>query len=102
MSHDDSEGHLFRFLVQSQGRYSVTGVPGYHDSAEWGEPWSIEVRAWDLKSAARKAAERGMIGWDQEPRNALAVAARMVADYRAEQGKTVPPWLHNLANTKGA
>lgn len=58
------DGHTFRFSMTSRGSYGVVGQEG-HTDAEWftEEPWTLEVRAWNLTDALRKAAELPMSAW---------------------------------------
>jgi len=57
------DGHLWHFTVSSRCSFGVVGQPGKTDSDWWGEPWSIEVRAWNLPDALRKAAELPLTAW---------------------------------------
>lgn len=54
---DDPEyGHTFRIEVTSRGSYSVVGVEGHTDSRDFGPPFTVDVRAWNLPDALRTAA----------------------------------------------
>jgi hypothetical protein len=59
-----SEGHLFRFTVSSRGVGRVVGDPTWSEANWWSEPWTLEVRAFNLKDALLKAALAGMGAWD--------------------------------------
>lgn len=50
------EGHTFRFSWSSRGSYGVVGVEGHTDAGYWDEGATVEVRAWSLAEALRKAA----------------------------------------------
>lgn len=60
-------GHTFRFTVEVRGS---SGILNEHESTPhtdepffMGEPWTLEVRAWSLVAALRKAADAGMLSW---------------------------------------
>lgn len=69
-SDSPEDGHTFRITVVSRGSYAVEGVPGHKD-AEWLEddPFEIEVRAWDLKTALLKAVCRPLHEWLPEEKD---------------------------------
>lgn len=63
------DGHTFRFTVQSRGSSRIwpegKGPGPYTDDPEFmGEPWTLEVRAWNLHDALRLAAEQPLNAWD--------------------------------------
>jgi hypothetical protein len=63
-SGDARLGHQFHFQVMVQGAYR--GTDGfYHDGAEpvEYEPFTLTVRAWDLPTACRRAAETPLADW---------------------------------------
>ncbi len=56
-------GHLFRISVTGTMSFRVVGEP-HHADADWeSEPWTVEVRAWSLPEAMRKAAELPLTAW---------------------------------------
>lgn len=62
MPEGPADGHTFRFAVTSRGSYRVEDGP--HFDADWGDPeWTLEVRAWSLNKALRKAAELPLTAW---------------------------------------
>jgi hypothetical protein len=51
------DGHTFRFTYESRGSYTVTGDATYRDAQEFdGIIHTVDVRAWSLRDAFRKAA----------------------------------------------
>lgn len=49
-------GHTFRVSVTCRGSYGVVGVEGHTDEPEFtGPPMTVEVRAWNLSDALRRA-----------------------------------------------
>jgi hypothetical protein len=61
------DGHTFRLEAHSRGSYGVVGQEG-HTDADWlGEPpLTVEVRAWNLKDALRKALGLSLADWSRE------------------------------------
>ena len=82
------DGHTWRFTASARGSYSVVGGPK-HDADWWSEPWIIEVRAWSLPEALRRAAELPLTAWsmpveDEYPDEELdPEAVRIVAEESA-------------------
>lgn len=70
---DDPEaGHTFRIEAHSRGSYAVVtedGTTSPHTDAEWmpETPFVIEVRAWSLSDAMRKAAQLPLPLWRLTP-----------------------------------
>jgi hypothetical protein len=67
---DPEAGHTFRLTATSRGSYGIVGVEG-HTDAEWmpsdvEAPFRIEVRAWNLRDALKKAASLPLSAW-REP-----------------------------------
>lgn len=63
------EGHLFEISVRLRGRYQ-TASGEYGDADYWHEePMVVQVRAWDLPAALRRAAELPLNDWfpEEEP-----------------------------------
>lgn len=58
------DGHTFRITVSSRGSYGIVGVEGYTDASDFGPPWTMDVRAWNLRDALRKALEAPFDTWD--------------------------------------
>lgn len=57
-------GHTFRISVDSRGSYAVVGVEGHTDSEDFmGPPMTVEVRAWNLPDAVRRAANLPVSVW---------------------------------------
>ena len=56
-------GHTFHLVVATRLAYGMEGVPGKQDADWWSEPWTLEVRAWDLAAACRKAGEMPLTRW---------------------------------------
>lgn len=63
---DASEGHTFFITVTSRGSYAVVGEPGHTDADHFGPPMTVDVRAWDLPTALRKAAAVPLNEWGFE------------------------------------
>ncbi len=58
-------GHLFRISVAGTMSSRVVGDL-HHTDADWeAEPWTVEVRAWSLPEAMRKAADLPLTAWRQ-------------------------------------
>lgn len=57
------QGHTFQLVVSSRGSYGVVGEQGHTDADYFSDPWVIEVRAWSLPAALRKAAELPLSAW---------------------------------------
>lgn len=57
------DGHTFRIEAVSRSSYRVGNGP--HTDADWfaEEPFTIEVRAWNLKDALKLAAEQPLYAW---------------------------------------
>jgi len=57
-----ASGHRFHIVVASQGSY---GSPdGTHTDSDWiSDPWTVTVRAWDLRAALRSAAGLPLGAW---------------------------------------
>ena len=52
------DGHTFRIRYDSRASSKVVGDPEYTDAPDFmGPVHEVQVRAWDLRSALRKAAE---------------------------------------------
>lgn len=66
---DPEHGHTFRIEVRSRGSYGVVGVEGHTDSGDFGPPFTVDVRAWNLPDALRTAAALFPAMWhlDDEP-----------------------------------
>lgn len=61
------DGHTFRITIESRGSYGVVGVSGHTDAEEFaGGARTVEVRAWDLPAALRKAAALPLATWFAE------------------------------------
>lgn len=58
------EGHTFRIVVQSRMSSTVVGDEHHTDSDHFGPGMLLDVRAWDLPSALRKAADFPLDAWD--------------------------------------
>ena len=57
-------GHTFRLTARSRGSYTVAGDPRHTDAPDFGPPMlAVEVRAWSLPQALRKAAELPLSAW---------------------------------------
>lgn len=65
---DDSPemGHTFHIEVASRGSYAVVGEPGHTDADHFGPPMTLDVRAWDLPAALRKAAAVPLNEWGSD------------------------------------
>lgn len=59
-------GHTFRISMSSRGSYSVVGEPGHRDAAEFDEPRTVEVRAWNLREALLQAIDLPLSAWFPE------------------------------------
>lgn len=59
------DGHTFRLTVSSRGSYSVVGDEHPTDALDFGTPWAMDVRAWNLPAALAKAAEKPLDAWDR-------------------------------------
>jgi hypothetical protein len=57
------DGHTFRIEMTSRGSSRTVGDPTYTDNDWWSDPWHVEVRAWNLTDALRKAAELPLVLW---------------------------------------
>jgi hypothetical protein len=52
------DGHTFEISYRSRGSYTVTGDPEHRDAPDFdGFVHRVEVRAWNLRDALRRAAE---------------------------------------------
>jgi len=60
-------GHLFHLSVTHRGTHRVVGDPIYHEADWWSEPWTLDVRAWSLPEAIRKAALHEFSDWTPPP-----------------------------------
>lgn len=57
-------GHTFRVSVESRGSYAVVGVEGHHDADDFmGPVMTVEVRAWNLPDALRRACNYPLPSW---------------------------------------
>lgn len=57
-------GHTFRVSVESRGSYAVAGVEGHTDAEDFSGPvMTVEVRAWDLPEAVRRASNYPLSVW---------------------------------------
>jgi hypothetical protein len=72
MTGKPEDGHTFRFSAEARGSYALSTPerPEPHDHMDadwWGEPWTIEVRAWSLIEALheveRLMTEHGLRAW---------------------------------------
>lgn len=56
--HPPDEGHTFRISYESRGSYSVVGDEHHTDAPDFdGIVHTVEVRAWNLRDALKKAAD---------------------------------------------
>jgi hypothetical protein len=66
------DGHLFRLTVTGRMSSRVVGDE-HHIDADWeGPAMTLDVRAWSLRSALRRAARMPLSAWHidgEEPRN---------------------------------
>lgn len=70
------DGHTFRFTVTSRGSYAVLGDPHRSDADHFGhEPWTLDVRAFDLSTALRRAAEAPLLAWVKPEGGGAAIQA---------------------------
>lgn len=53
---DPEHGHTFRLVVTSRGSYGIVGEEEHTDSEDFGPPFTVDVRAWNLPDALRQAA----------------------------------------------
>lgn len=104
MSEGPDDGHTFRITFDSRGSYSVVGDEHHTDAPDFhGVPHVVEVRAWNLRDALRKAANlpfdvlMGTEATTASPKNVAATLADELdawcmghcrACYDAEFGKT--------------
>jgi hypothetical protein len=58
------DGHTFRLTALIRGSYGVVGEEHHTDVGEFmGPAFGVEVRAWNLPDALRKAAELPLADW---------------------------------------
>lgn len=91
------DGHTFRIRASSRGSYAVVGEP-HHDAAEFHdvEPFTLEVRAWDLPAALRRAAATPLAAWKMPAIDAGVHAGNVAAidaelDHLARHGLRPAP-----------
>ena len=86
------DGHTFRVSVTSRGSYGIAGEEGHTDADEFmGPAMTLDVRAWNLPEALRRAAARPLSQWSGfgEPpsrETAKAVIAGYTPEELAEAG----------------
>ena len=52
-----NDGHTFEISVRLRGSYGVVGEPDSTDAEDFSPLKTVEVRAWNLREAFRKAAD---------------------------------------------
>lgn len=71
------DGHTFKIAVSCRGSYAVVGQP-FHDADYFlATPNEVEVRAWDLRTALRVAAELPFDEWFA-PKDEARTGERMI------------------------
>lgn len=59
-----ADGHTFRIGVDVRGSFTITGEGRHRDAGEFDSlPQYVEVRAWNLSDALRKASEIPLGEW---------------------------------------
>lgn len=57
-----NDGHTFEIQVRARGSYAEPGR-SHRDMADFGDSAIVQIRAWNLHEALRKAARTPLIAW---------------------------------------